>query len=98
MSQGGVIWCLPTHTHTMARDGDMRLCCALRVKSRISWRLFIMHKVPSGMEHGDNFPPIRGPNKIIDSICKLAQKPHTQIAIRVRLYSSGRTISTLLKN
>lgn len=70
MSQGGVIWCLPTHahshthTHTLAYtqlqslegDGDMRLCCTLRVKSRISWRLFIMHKVPSGKELAESQP------------------------------------------
>lgn len=85
MSQGGVIWCLPhtralLHSHTQLQslegDGDMRLCCTLRVKSRISWRLFIMHKVPSGKELEESQQgratggwgwggPVKGPAKLL---------------------------------
>lgn len=57
MSQGGVTWRIHTlsliHTHTRVhqdtrthRDGDSALC----VKSRISWRLFIMQNVPPTIE------------------------------------------------
>jgi len=47
-----------------------------------------MHKVPPGREQQDNFPPSQGPSKIIDSICKLAEK-HTKIAIHLHTNNWG---------